>query len=116
MELVYEANRNITALDMENDSPLYAALPFVLVGTEPAERILAGKNVSIEYIDTFDNNWRKPESKLSIVQASGLKTVIVLTILWRIRNTGSYFIALYRIIYISFFHPAIGKAIFQRPD
>ncbi len=63
MELVYEANRNITALDMENDSLVYAALPFVLVGTEPAEQILAGKNVSIEYIDTFDNNWRKPESK-----------------------------------------------------
>ena len=63
MELVYEANRNITALDIDNDSLFYASLPFVLFSTESAEHILQGKQVTIEYVDTFDNNWRKPDSK-----------------------------------------------------
>ncbi|MDR2037402.1 MAG: glycosyltransferase family 39 protein [Bacteroidales bacterium] len=63
MELVYEANRNITPLDIENDSLFYASLPFVLVSTEAAKDILQGKQVTIEYIDTFDNNWRKPDNK-----------------------------------------------------
>lgn len=63
IELVYEANRNITALNIDNDSLFYASLPFVLVSTETAEQVLYGKNVSIEHIDTFDNNWRKSDSK-----------------------------------------------------
>lgn len=63
MELVYEANRNITSIVIENDSLFYASLPFVLVSTEAAEQILRGKYVTIEHIDTYDNNWRKPNSK-----------------------------------------------------
>lgn len=63
MELVYEANRTILPLPMDNDSIFYASLPLVLVSTEPAAEVLRGKQVTIEYIDTFDNNWRKPESK-----------------------------------------------------
>lgn len=63
MELVYEANKNIRPLNFDNDSIFYAALPFILVSSEPTAQFLAGKNVKIEYIDTFDNNWKKPDSK-----------------------------------------------------
>lgn len=63
MEMVYEANHNITAIDTSNDSLVYASLPFVLISSTPAEQLLSGMNVSIEYLDTFDNNWRKPDSK-----------------------------------------------------
>lgn len=63
MELVYEANRTITPLDLDNDSLLYASLPFVLVSGEAATNLLEGKQVAIEYVDTFDHNWRKSESK-----------------------------------------------------
>ena len=62
MELVYDANRTITPLDLSNDSLFYASLPFVLVSGEPAEQELAGKNVRIEYVGTYDNNWQKRES------------------------------------------------------
>ncbi len=63
MELVYEANRNITSLDIDNDSLFYASLPFVLVSTEAARQLLQGKQVTIESIGTFDNNWNNPGSK-----------------------------------------------------
>jgi 4-amino-4-deoxy-L-arabinose transferase-like glycosyltransferase len=63
MELVYEANHNITPLNMENDSLFYASLPFVLVSQKPAKDMLQGKQVAIEYVDTFDNNWQKPDSR-----------------------------------------------------
>ena len=63
MELVYEANCIIRKLNLENDSLFYGSLPFVLITTEPAKEFLAGKNVTIEYIDTYDNNWRIKGSK-----------------------------------------------------
>ncbi len=63
MELVYEANCIIRKLNLENDSLFYGSLPFVLITTEPAKELLAGKNVTIEYIDTYDNNWRIKGSK-----------------------------------------------------
>lgn len=63
MEIVYEADKTIRPLDLMNDSAVYSKIPFVLVSVAPADSILKGKNVEIEYIDTFDNNWRKRDSK-----------------------------------------------------
>jgi len=62
MELVYEAGRNITPIDLKNDSVVYAALPFVLVSEKPAPTLLENLEVTTEYIGTFDNNWRKTDS------------------------------------------------------
>jgi 4-amino-4-deoxy-L-arabinose transferase-like glycosyltransferase len=62
MELVYEAGRNITPIDLKNDSAVYAALPFVLVSGKPAPALLENLEVTTEYIGTFDNNWRKTDS------------------------------------------------------
>ena len=63
MELVYEANHTILPLDIKNDSLIQRNLPFVLISIVPTDSLMAGKNVDIEYIDTFDNNWRKPDTK-----------------------------------------------------
>ena len=63
MELVYEANRCILPLDLQDDAALARTMPFVLVSMEPAETLLQGRPVSIEYIDTYDNNWRKTDSR-----------------------------------------------------
>ena len=62
MELVYEAGRSITPIDLKNDSVVYAALPFVLVCENPALDLHENLEVTIEYIGTFDNNWRKVDS------------------------------------------------------
>jgi len=62
MEWVYEAGRNITPIDLKNDSAVYAALPFVLVSEKPAPVLLENLEVTTEYIGTFDNNWRKTDS------------------------------------------------------
>ncbi|MCD7900057.1 MAG: glycosyltransferase family 39 protein [Bacteroides sp.] len=63
MELVYEANRTIRPLELNNDSILQASLPFVIVSTQPVKELFGDKHVSIEIIDTFDNNWRKVTDK-----------------------------------------------------
>lgn len=63
MELVYEANRVILPLDIQNDSLVRHSLPFVLVSGAPADSLMAGQPVTVEYIDTYDNNWRKREHK-----------------------------------------------------
>ena len=63
MELVYEANKRIEPLDLSNDSLVYSKAPFVLVSIVPTDSLIHNKNVGIEYIDTFDNNWRKRGSK-----------------------------------------------------
>ena len=62
-ELVYESNRRILKLNTDDAAAIDKALPFVLISSEPIEQLLAGKNVSIEHIDTFDNNWNKKGSK-----------------------------------------------------
>ncbi|MCW1734837.1 ArnT family glycosyltransferase [Anaerorudis cellulosivorans] len=62
MELVYEAGRSITPIDLKNDSAVYAALPFVLVSEKPAPDLLENLEVTAEYLGTFDNNWQKPDS------------------------------------------------------
>jgi hypothetical protein len=62
-ELVYEANRRILEMDTDDDAAIEKALPFVLVSSESIGKLLSGKNVTIEQIDTFDNNWNKKGSK-----------------------------------------------------
>ncbi|NDV83304.1 glycosyltransferase family 39 protein [Bacteroides sp. 51] len=63
MELVYEVNQTLKPMDVTNDSLISANSPFVFVSGKPAEQLFAGKNVVIENIGEFDNNWRKTGSK-----------------------------------------------------
>ena len=63
MELVYEANRRIYKMNPENDELIGKTLPFVFISSESIEHLMANKNVTIEFIGTFDNNWRKKEDK-----------------------------------------------------
>lgn len=63
MELVYESNRIIRPIDVNNDSLIFANTPFVFLSTESIEPLFRNKEVKIEYIDTFDNNWRKVTDK-----------------------------------------------------
>ena len=62
-ELVYEANRRIFKMNTDDMGEVEKALPFVLISSESIEKLLSNKNVSIELIDTFDNNWNKKGSK-----------------------------------------------------
>ncbi len=63
MELVYEANKTIRPLDISNDSIISKNKPFVFVSKIPVDDVFRGKDVRIEFIDTFDNNWRKANTK-----------------------------------------------------
>ena len=63
IELVYESNQRILEIDLANDTKVRQALPFVLVSSQPIQQIMADKNVSIEPVGTFDNNWRKTGHK-----------------------------------------------------
>ncbi|MDR2919391.1 MAG: glycosyltransferase family 39 protein [Tannerella sp.] len=63
MELVYEVSQRINALDLSDEAAIRKATPFVLISGESADSIMANKNVTVEYIDTYDNNWRKPDHK-----------------------------------------------------
>lgn len=63
MELVYETGKPIAHIDTKNDSLVYSRLPFVLISVQPAPALLEGLDISAEYIGTFDNNWRKTDSK-----------------------------------------------------
>lgn len=63
MELVYEANQTLLPMDVSDNSQVYANDQFVFVSGEPVDSVFIGKNVTIEYIDTFDNNWRKTGTK-----------------------------------------------------
>ena len=62
-ELVYEANRRILKMNTDDTEAIMKALPFVLISGESIEKLLSGKKVTIEVIDTFDNNWNKKGSK-----------------------------------------------------
>lgn len=63
MELVYEANQVIRPLNVSDSALIQSKLPFVFVSGAPIDSLLTGKNVKIEYIDTFDNNWQKSSSR-----------------------------------------------------
>ena len=63
MELVYEVNRRILKMNTDDDAAVKNALPFVFISSESIEKQLSNKNVTIEYIGTYDNNWRKKGDK-----------------------------------------------------
>lgn len=63
MELVYEANQIIKPLDIKDSLQIQDKLPFVFVSGLPIDSLLLDKNVNIEMIDTFDNNWQKRTSR-----------------------------------------------------
>ena len=63
MELVYEANQTIRPMDVSDNSKVYSTDQFVFVSGEPIDSVFADKNVTIEFLGTFDNNWRKAEHK-----------------------------------------------------
>lgn len=62
MELVYEVNRLIQPIRL-SDSTYYDKLPFILISSEPADSIFADTGLTVEHIDTYDNNWRKTDHK-----------------------------------------------------
>ena len=63
VEFVYESNRRILKINTDDNEAIEKALPFVLLSNEPIEQLLSGKKVIIEYLDTFDNNWKKKGNK-----------------------------------------------------
>lgn len=63
MELVYEANQTIRPIDISSDSAVYSHLPFVILSGTSVDSVFIHKNVIIEKIGTFDNNWRKSDHK-----------------------------------------------------
>ncbi len=63
MELVYEANKTIRPIDPSDTVFIHQHTPFVYVTSLSIDSVFAGKNVIIEPIDTFDNNWRKTGHK-----------------------------------------------------
>lgn len=63
MELVYEANQIIRPIDIQDSINIVDKLPFVFVSGLPIDSIFTGKNVEIQVIDTFDNNWQKKTSR-----------------------------------------------------
>ena len=63
VELVYEANRRIYKMNPDDDDFIANKLPFVFISSESIEKVMSGKQVTVEYIGTFDNNWRKKGDK-----------------------------------------------------
>lgn len=59
MELIYEANKTIRPIDPSDTVFIHGHTPFVYVTSLSIDSIFANKNVIIEPIDTYDNNWRK---------------------------------------------------------
>jgi len=63
VEFVYEANRRFYKMNPDDNAAIKEALPFVFVSGESIEKLMSKKDVSIEYIGAFDNNWRKKGDK-----------------------------------------------------
>ena len=63
VELVYETNRRIYKMNPEDDEAIKKALPFVFISGESIEKLMSQKEVTVELIDTFDNNWKKKGDK-----------------------------------------------------
>lgn len=63
MEMVYEINQQIKPINLSDNAAISQAVPFVLISELPADSVIKNKNVTVEYIDTYDNNWRKPDHK-----------------------------------------------------
>jgi 4-amino-4-deoxy-L-arabinose transferase-like glycosyltransferase len=63
MELVYESAQRIKPLDTSSSEKIQQATPFVLISTQPIDSLMSDKNVSVEPIGIYDNNWRKTGHK-----------------------------------------------------
>ena len=63
VELVYEAKRRIYKLNPDDDEAIKDALPFVFISGESIEELMSSKNVTIEHLGTYDNNWKKKDDK-----------------------------------------------------
>jgi len=63
MELVYESDKIIRPLTINDPRKIKPAVPFVLLSEKPAGSIFRGCNYKIEQIGVYDNNWRKKDSK-----------------------------------------------------
>lgn len=63
MELVYEANKIIRPLDITDTMAIRRHAPFVFVSSHSLDSLFRDKNVVVEIVDTFDNNWRKVTDK-----------------------------------------------------
>ena len=63
VELVYEANRRFYKMNPADETAIEQSLPFVFISGESIEKLMSQKNVSIRYLGTFDNNWKKKGDK-----------------------------------------------------
>ena len=61
MELVYEANRTITPLDLKDSIEVSSRIPFVLVSTAKPDTLL--QRHQLQTIGIYDNNWRPTDHK-----------------------------------------------------
>ncbi|MDU1891343.1 MAG: glycosyltransferase family 39 protein [Dysgonomonas sp.] len=59
IEIVYESNQILKPMDLLEDKQIYDNLPFVLVSGAPIDSIFINKDVIVEKIGVYDNNWRK---------------------------------------------------------
>ena len=59
MEIVYESNKVIKEMNISDTTEIYNSTPFVFVSGLPVDSIFRDKNVTVEKIGTYDNNWRK---------------------------------------------------------
>ena len=63
MELVYEANQTIVPIDVTDSTFIYKNAPFVFISGQPITDVFAGMNIEVDSIDTFDNNWQRPNQR-----------------------------------------------------
>ncbi|MDR0983131.1 MAG: glycosyltransferase family 39 protein [Culturomica sp.] len=63
IELVYEADKIIRPLDINDNENLKELTPFVLVSSAHADEMIKAGNFIFEDIGVYDNNWRKKGEK-----------------------------------------------------
>lgn len=66
MELVYEAGRRILPWNVRQDTSMLNVLPIVLVSGRPAAEVLPEnvlERVNLRFVDVYDNNARKKNTK-----------------------------------------------------
>lgn len=61
-ELIYETNRTIRPIDINNHREIEQQLPLVYVSKVPLDSAIVN-NYDVELIGEYDNNWRKTESR-----------------------------------------------------
>lgn len=60
IEFVYESNKIIRPIDVNDQERFFDALPLVYIGDD---NIFSSLPVTVEVIGIFDNNWQKPGNK-----------------------------------------------------